>query len=247
MKKCNNPNCEFEGELLSLTEFFKNKCNKDGYSHRCKKCVRKSAKISYYKNHQYYLDKSKEYVKEYREKNPKKYKEVKKKNSKKLMEKGYWKKYYQENKERLSEYSKMEEVGERRRNRWRERYKNDEKFRLKEIMKSNFHLFFKDKGLKKDLSFSKIMNYTYGDLKNHLENNFREGMTWENFGELWEIHHIKPQNLFNPKVKKEVKECWGLNNLIPLWKTTQISHLMGDNIEGNRNISKTEIYNPNKI
>ena len=67
-------------------------------------------------------------------------------------------------------------------------------------------------------------------------------MNWENFGILWEIHHIKPQNMFNPLNELEVKECWDLNNLLPLWKTTEISKQMGDTIKGNRNIKKDEIY-----
>jgi hypothetical protein len=67
-------------------------------------------------------------------------------------------------------------------------------------------------------------------------------MTWENFGNLWEIHHIKPQNMFDPLNEQEVKECWDLNNLLPLWKTTEISEQMGDNLKGNRNLEKTKIY-----
>ncbi len=244
MKKCNNKNCESKEKLLPLTEFNKHKGNKDGYSHRCKKCVKKSVSKSYYKNIEYYREDSREKSKIFRVNNPQKVKENAKKFNKLYKENGYFQNYYQQNKEKFKQYSQNPLVIEKRKKRWRKKYKNNEVFKLREIMKSNFHLFFKDKGKTKNLSFNKIINYTYDELKIHLENNFRKGMNWDNFGQLWEIHHIKPQNLFNPDNLEEIKECWTLSNLIPLWKTTQISQQMGDTILGNRNIPKDIIYKP---
>jgi hypothetical protein len=31
-------------------------------------------------------------------------------------------------------------------------------------------------------------------------------------------------------------------NILPLWKTTEISEQMGDNLKGNKNLEKTKIY-----
>ena len=237
MKKCNNPKCKSPNP-----QFNKNKNNKDGLSNRCKDCVRKSVKESYNKNKEYYI---KDSIKR-QNKNPKKYKEYQKQyreeNKDKLKES--YKQYYINNKEKYSEYSQRKDVIEKRKKRWKHRYYTDVSFRLKEILKANFHLFFKDKGKNKNLSFNSIIEYSYKDLKNHLESNFREGMNWDNFGELWEIHHIKPQSIFNIENINEIKECWELNNLIPLWKTTEISKQMGDITLGNRNVPKDEIYKP---
>jgi hypothetical protein len=245
MKKCNNPNCILQGNNLPLTSFSKNKNSKDGFSNRCKECVKQSAKQSYIKNKEYYSKKESERNKIWRANNPEKYQIQKSIYNLKSQKNGYWIKYYQENKERLLNYSKQDFVKEKRKQIWKERYKNDIQFKLQTVMKANFHLFFKDKGKNKNLSFSKIISYTYPQLKKHLENNFRIGMTWENFGSVWEIHHIKPQNLFDVSNLKEIRECWDLLNLSPLWKTTNTSLEFGDTLRGNRNIGKKEIYNPN--
>jgi hypothetical protein len=245
MKKCNNPNCISHDSNQPLTSFNKNKNNKDGFSNRCKECVKQSVKQSYTKNKEYYSKRESERNKIWRNNNPEKYQIQKNIYNLKLKETGYWIKYYQENKERLLDYSKQDFVKEKRKQNWKERYKNDIQFKLQTVMKANFHLFFKDKGKNKNLSFSKIVSYTFQQLKNHLENNFRIGMTWENFGDVWEIHHIKPQNLFDISNIKEIQECWDLLNLTPLWKTTNISLEFGDTLKGNRNIGKKEIYNPN--
>jgi hypothetical protein len=244
MKTCNNPNCEFKNQPLPLTFFNKNKTTKDGFSNRCKKCVNKSVKESYKKNSKYYSTRESERLKERRKINPLKYKQLSKAYNDLYKENGYFKQYYLLNKEKHKKYNQNPIIKEKRKKRWKEKYKNDNIFRLKEIIKANFHLFFKDKGQTKTLSFNQIANYSYLELKLHLEKNFRKGMNWNNFGELWEIHHIRPQNVFNPDIKEEIKECWALSNLIPLWKTTQISQQMGDTSLGNRNVPKNIIYKP---
>lgn len=247
MKKCTNINCISKGQILSFESFNKNKNSKDGYSSRCKDCIKQSVKASYLKNKEYYIKDNTERNKKWKNENPLEYKELRNKWNEDYKNKEYWKEYYKNNIEKFKEYNKKEEIKTKRNKKWKEKYKNDINFKLKEIIRSNFHSFFKDKGKTKTHSFSKIVNYSYKDLKIHLENNFRKGMNWDNFGDLWEIHHIKPQNIFNPSNEKEIKECWDINNLIPLWKTTEISKQMNDNIPGNRNITKNQIYNPNKI
>jgi len=59
--------------------------------------------------------------------------------------------------------------------------------------------------------------------KNHLEKQFKDGMTWDNYGD-WHIDHIRPISSFNFKSyeDKEFKECWDLNNLQPLWAEENI-------------------------
>ena len=57
----------------------------------------------------------------------------------------------------------------------------------------------------------------------YLEKQFTKDMTWKAFrdGDI-HIDHIKPQSLFNLKDIKDIKECWSLNNLQPLWAKDNI-------------------------
>jgi len=53
-------------------------------------------------------------------------------------------------------------------------------------------------------------------LKLHLENQFKEGMSWSNYGE-WHIDHIRPCASFDMSISEQQKLCFNYNNLQPLW------------------------------
>ena len=67
-------------------------------------------------------------------------------------------------------------------------------------------------------SWEKTVGYTLLELRAHLEKQFVDGMSWDNYGE-WHIDHIKPISGFNFKNMKDpdFKRYWALNNLQPLW------------------------------
>jgi len=55
-------------------------------------------------------------------------------------------------------------------------------------------------------------------VKEHLEKQFKEGMSWENYGpQGWHIDHIKPCASFNLEDTEEQKKCFNYKNLQPLW------------------------------
>lgn len=54
-------------------------------------------------------------------------------------------------------------------------------------------------------------------LRAHLEPQFKPGMTWENYGRVWHVDHIKPCALFDFTNPVEVEACFALSNLQPLW------------------------------
>lgn len=67
-------------------------------------------------------------------------------------------------------------------------------------------------------SWTRFVDYTIDELKQHLQNNFKPGMSFNNYG-LWHIDHIRPISSFgNIEIgSPEFKECWSLSNLQPLW------------------------------
>ena len=50
----------------------------------------------------------------------------------------------------------------------------------------------------------------------HLEKQFKPGMTWENWGKYWEIHHIKEIDRFNLTIKKERLKAFHYLNVKPI-------------------------------
>jgi hypothetical protein len=59
-------------------------------------------------------------------------------------------------------------------------------------------------------------------LKEHIEKQFNDGMTWENQGK-WHIDHIRPCASFNLDKENERHMCFHYTNLQPLWAFDNIS------------------------
>jgi len=64
----------------------------------------------------------------------------------------------------------------------------------------------------------KELSYTYQQLREKLESQFTSEMNWQNYGDIWEIDHIKPVCSFKLADKKQFDECWSLDNIRPLLK-----------------------------
>lgn len=100
-----------------------------------------------------------------------------------------------------------------------EYFNNSEKKLLKNRMSRRLRHALSGRQLsKKWLHIFDILGYSVNDLMQHLENQFKDGMSWSNC-HMWHIDHIIPESSFNYSSfhDKEFKECWGLKNLQPLW------------------------------
>lgn len=93
-------------------------------------------------------------------------------------------------------------------------------------IEKSINKFYKHKRRKDGLFWEKIVGYDTQELKEHLENQFKDGMTWDNYGRNgWHIDHKIPISLFviTSAKCKGFKKCWGLENLQPLWEKENIS------------------------
>lgn len=67
-------------------------------------------------------------------------------------------------------------------------------------------------------SWCELLGYSVDDLKQHLERQFLQGMSWANYGQ-WHIDHIIPLSSFTVSGPDdpELRRAWSLPNLRPLW------------------------------
>jgi hypothetical protein len=79
-------------------------------------------------------------------------------------------------------------------------------------------------GNSKFLRFKEIVGCSEEFLKKHIECQFIEGMSWENYGAYgWHLDHIRPCKSFNMEDTEEQKKCFHYTNLQPLWREDNIS------------------------
>lgn len=77
---------------------------------------------------------------------------------------------------------------------------------------------FKKYNLTLDMTYLEILGCSLEFLEQHIQKQFTNGMTFDNYGE-WEIDHILPVSSFNFDNRENIFKCFGYNNLQPLWKT----------------------------
>lgn len=79
------------------------------------------------------------------------------------------------------------------------------------------------KGMKHKATFI-ALGYTAEELMAHLEAQFKQGMTWENYGK-WHIDHIVPLAVhdYSSTDDFDFKRAWALSNLQPLWARDNIA------------------------
>lgn len=93
----------------------------------------------------------------------------------------------------------------------------DPRYKLDEAISSGVRRGLKLGG-KSGRSTYILLGYTSEALKSHLEKQFRNGMSWENYGE-WHVDHIIPLSAHNYETPDDpdFKRAWALENLQPLW------------------------------
>ena len=217
MKKKICSKCKVEKPIC---EFVKHPKTKDGLQCRCNDCRKIDKKEYYEKNKKLINEKSKQY----REKNKEKLIEYSRsyydKNKLRLLENK--KEYYRKNSELI--YDKLINYNKKNRdkvNLYKNQYNKEKKktssiYKLKVLMRDRLNKYFKYSSISKKNTTFKIIGCSPKELKEHLENQFQVGMSWDNHGLFgWHIDHIIP--LSSAKTEEELYILCHYTNLQPLW------------------------------
>lgn len=122
-------------------------------------------------------------------------------------------KYYARNKTRINAAKKV-------------RRSNDLSFRLLCNLRSYISTAVKnDKGIKKSKTLT-ILGCSIIEFRQHLERQFDDKMTWQNYGSYWEIDHVEPCIKFDHSIDADVKRCWHYSNMRPM--TASLNRSEGD-------------------
>lgn len=121
------------------------------------------------------------------------------------------------------------------------RRKLDPAYRLRHYISGRIRKILKQSGFKKNDSCIKYLDYSFRQLKEHIEKQFELWMTWDNHGNYdptiwndkdqstwtWQLDHIIPQSdlPYMSMQDDNFKKCWNLNNLRPL--SAKINNLDG--------------------
>lgn len=170
-------------------------------------------------------------------KNPQDKLEYMKKYRKSVKGKEVASRYYQKNKDKI--YNKYKEYRQawalnnedkikksrdnrkpRRSARYKERIKNDVKFKLQRILRDRIKSALK-RGYKRGIAI-RDLGCSIEKLILWLEMKFKEGMTWNNHGE-WHIDHIQPLSSFDLTNPDGFKRACHFTNLQPLWAKENLS------------------------
>lgn len=182
--------CKLEKEF---SEFSKQKKGKNGLRSSCKECIKIERKI---------------YVKENKEKIYVKTKRYNLDN-------------YEIKKEKRKEYNK---INKDKINVQRNKYKRDKKlnnplFKLSCNISTLIYVSVKNQGYTKKSKTYEILGCSFEHFKAHLENQFIDGMTWENQG-LWHMDHIYPVSRATDE--EHLIKLNHYTNFQPLWAEDNI-------------------------
>lgn len=98
----------------------------------------------------------------------------------------------------------------------KKRNKDDLDYKLRNNLRSRVRAALKYQSASKDLGTAKLVGCTMARLRAHLERQFADGMTWNNYGD-WHIDHIKPCVAFDLTDPEQQRECFHYTNMQPLW------------------------------
>ena len=97
----------------------------------------------------------------------------------------------------------------------RKRYKTDPIFRLLVAQRNRTRMALR--GSPKAETTVKLFGCSEVAFRKHLENKFQRGMSWDTYGSVWHVDHIRPCSSFDLSDPAQQKRCFHYSNLQPLF------------------------------
>ncbi len=195
---------------MLLDNFGVNKKTSDGHNIRCKDCINELSRDSYSRN----IEKQKVRSKIKYEKNKEFLKEKNKityQNNKEVINKRN-KNYRDNNKEKINTYFRKYDVNKRA---------TDNVYKIKSNIKRSIRQCITENGYTKKSRTYEILGCTYDAFILHLESQFQDWMTWDNYGLYngtpnygWDVDHVIPQS--SATTEEELIKLNHFTNLQPL-------------------------------
>ena len=149
-------------------------------------------------------------------------------------EKNTWDNHQNKCKKCTSEYNSNYNPYDKKYYDWRR--KNDPQYKMALGLRNRLNKQIREYNLKKSSSSLDLLGIPLEDFIYYIEKQWVKGyMNWGNWGEVWELDHIKPISSFDLTNKTQLKECFNYKNFQPLFKLTTV--INGVEYLGNRNKS----------
>jgi hypothetical protein len=114
---------------------------------------------------------------------------------------------------------------------YRQKRRQQAQVKLADNIRRRINWFLRHRGSTKSDSTETLLGCSFETLRVHLEAQFKDGMTWDNFGvNGWHVDHKLPISMFDLRSEKMQKIAFNFQNLQPLWRRDNIAK--SDKIEG---------------
>jgi hypothetical protein len=129
------------------------------------------------------------------------------------------KKYYEENREKIREHrKKFYQENKEKINEQRKKYRQTFFYKVSQNLRKRTKY-----GLGSGEGYNELLGCTYEFLNEWFQFifnlDFQDEMTFDNYGSVWEMDHVKPVSSFNLKNQDEINQCFNWKNLSPLLST----------------------------
>jgi hypothetical protein len=201
--------CKVEKSISEFYKYYSKSISKLRIQSRCKLCLSEDNKSFYANNVEVFKIKKKEFYHENKESELARRKTHYINNHKRELNR--MKEYREKNEEYFQEYRKKYQ-----KNYENNRYKNDPEYKLSKNIRRRVSLFLQLNNVSKTNKTFDIVGCTPQQLKEHIQLQFKDNMSWDNYGYYgWHIDHIIP--LSSAKTKDEIYTLCHYSNLQPLW------------------------------